>query len=130
MTPRSAPGWSAARSTSPFSPPARPTPYFRGGSKSDNGFAIYGEKNITKKINAGFGFANLDPNIGSLNADRFGKGKRLYQAASVKVTPEFQFQLFMTQAIDNDYVVGNRYRFDLIANYNVLGRIQRAGHLK
>lgn len=104
--------------------------YFRGGSTSASGFAVFGEKSITKKVNVGIGLANIDANYGPLNADRFGKGKRLYETASVKVTPEFTVQLFMAQAFGNDYPVGNRYRFDLVANYNVLGRIQRAGYLK
>lgn len=104
--------------------------YVRGGTKSDSGFAVFADKNVTKRFTAGVGFANIDPNYGSLNADRFGKGKRIYETASFKVTQEFGFQLFMAQAVGNDYPVSNKYRFDVVASYNVLGAIQRAGHLK
>jgi hypothetical protein len=104
--------------------------YVRTGDADGKGFAVSADKAITKRFSGGVGFATIDPLYGGLNADRFNKGKRLFQSASVKVTPDFSLQLFMTQAIDNDYAVGNRYRFDVIASYNVLGALQRAGYLK
>lgn len=104
--------------------------YVRGGPKTGNGFAVFGEKNITKRLNAGFGFANIDANDGSLNADRFGKGKRIYETMSLKVTPEFSFQLFMGQAVANDYAISSKYRIDIVGSYNALGAIQRHGWLK
>ncbi len=104
--------------------------YFRGGSTPGNGFAVTIDKAVTKKFSVGAGFANIDANNGTLNADRFAKGNRFFQTTTVKVTPELAFQLFLTESVHNPYVVSNRFRYEVIASYNVLGRIQRAGHLK
>ena len=34
--------------------------YFRYGTKGGSGFAVYGEKNVTKTFSAGFGYATID----------------------------------------------------------------------
>ena len=104
--------------------------YVRRGTTAAHGFTVTGDKAVTKRLTAGLGFANIDAGAGTLNADRFAKGRRIFETATFKVTPELSFQLFMTQAVKNPYPVSNRFRYDVIAAYNVLGRIQRAGHLK
>ncbi len=104
--------------------------YARRGEQAAYGFAVFGEKAVTKRFTAGVGFANIDPRYAALNADRFGKGKRVYESLSFKVTPDFSFQAFMTQGVDNDFAISNKYRVDIIATYNVLGAFQRRGMLK
>ena len=104
--------------------------YVRGGPKAASGFAVFGDKAVSARLTAGIGFANIDLNYGSLNADRFGKGRRVYETMALKVTKDFSFQVFMGQAVSNDVPLSNKYRVDIIGSYNVLGALQRRGMLK
>ena len=103
--------------------------YQRTDVKPDYGFAIFGEKALHKRFTVGGGFADIDPNYGGLNADRFNKGKRVFMATKFNLTPEFAVQTFVTQAMYNPFAVANKTRFDLIFSYDVLKSLQRAGLL-
>jgi hypothetical protein len=103
--------------------------YQRTDVKPDYGFAIFGEKALHKRFTVGGGFADIDPNYGGLNADRFNKGKRVYLASKFNITPEFAVQTFVTQAMYNTFAVANKTRLDLIFSYDVLKTLQRAGLL-
>jgi hypothetical protein len=104
--------------------------YFRDGVKSGRGFAVTADRALTKRWSVGLGFAAIDADDGALNADRFGKGRRVFETATFKVTREFAFQMFAGQSVNNPFAVSNRFRYDLIASYNLLARLQRAGYLK
>jgi hypothetical protein len=101
--------------------------YRRGGSQSAFGFAAYGEKNLTKRLTVGGGYADIDANYGGLNADRFQKGRRLYQTGTVKLTRELSAMVYMTEAVHNAYAVTNHRRLDVVLAYNALASLQRAG---
>ncbi len=103
--------------------------YQRTDVKPDYGFAIFGEKALHKRFTVGGGFADIDPNYGGLNADRFNKGKRVFMASKFNLTPEFAVQTFVTQGMYNSFAVANKTRFDLIFSYDVLKTLQRAGLL-
>jgi hypothetical protein len=104
--------------------------YVRYGTKGGSGFGIYGEKNVTKKFAAGVGYGTVDKYFVTVNADRFGRGSRVYESFTYKLYPEFSIYLWAGQGVGNDFAISNKYRFDLGVNYNVLGSFQRAGYFK
>jgi hypothetical protein len=104
--------------------------YVRYGDKGGSGFGIYGEKNVTKKFAAGFGYGTIDKNFNPVNADRFNRGSRVYESLNYKLWPEFSVYLWAGQAVGTDFAIANKYRFDLGVNYNVLASFQRAGYFK
>jgi hypothetical protein len=101
--------------------------YRRNGSASASGFAAYGEKTLTRRISVGGGYADIDANYGGLNADRFNKGRRLYQNGTMKLTKELSASVFVTEAVHNSIAMANHRRVDLILAYNALASLQRVG---
>ena len=101
--------------------------YRRGGPQSAFGFAAHGEKTLAKRVTIGGGYANIDPNYGGLNADRFQRGKRLYQTGSVKLTRELAINLYATEAVDNAVPISVHRRYDVVLAYNAVTSLQRAG---
>jgi hypothetical protein len=65
-----------------------------------------------------------------LNADRFNKGRRIFEQANLKVLRDLTVSAFLTQAVNNPFAVSNQQRVDIVAAYNVLGPIQRAGYFR
>src|SRR5581483_7206154 len=63
--------------------------YKRFGTTGAFGFAAYGERNLGSRFAVGGGYADIDANYGGLNADRFNKGRRVYETGTVKLTKEF-----------------------------------------
>ena len=104
--------------------------YRRTGPKADFGYAVYAEKAVVKRFSLGLGYADIDPNYGGLNADRFNKGRRIFEQANVKLTRDLSLSAFLTQAVNNPFAVSNKQRVDIVAAYNVLGPIQRAGYFR
>lgn len=101
--------------------------YQRLDVKPNYGFSVYGEKALFKRFTLGGGYADIDPNYGGLNADRFNKGKRLYLQSTLVLSPEFSVSTFLTRAVGNDIAISNRTRFDLIFSYNLLKTLKRTG---
>jgi hypothetical protein len=99
--------------------------YQRMDFKPDYGFAVAGDKNLSKRFTVGGGYAQIDRNYGGLNGDRYNKGKRLFANASFNISPEFSVSAFATRSVANDFAVGNRTRVDLIFTYNLLGTLKR-----
>jgi hypothetical protein len=104
--------------------------YRRGGPQSAFGFAAHGEKTVAKRVTVGGGFANIDDNYGGLNADRFQRGKRLYQTGSIKLTRELAVNLYLTEAVHNDVPISNHRRYDVVLAYNAVTSLQRAGVIR
>jgi hypothetical protein len=108
--------------------------YVRFGAASDAhtiaGFAMSGEKQISKLITAGLGYADVDKQFGGLNADRFNRGRRLFGTFSYALSPVLALTTFIGRAIHNDYVVANRTRVDVALQYNLLAHLQRGGLLR
>jgi hypothetical protein len=101
--------------------------YVRGGPSSAFGFAAYGEKNVVKRVAVGGGYANIDPNYGGLNADRFNKGRRVYETATVSLTRELAASFFATQAVHNSFAVTNKTRIDAVITFNAVAALKRYG---
>jgi hypothetical protein len=98
---------------------------YRRLNNSATGFAVYGEKVLTKWATVGGGWADIDNGYGGLNADRFNKGRRLFANGTVTVMQELSVQLFYQHAVANNYTMSNRSRLDVILAFNVLKALQR-----
>ena len=103
--------------------------YSRFGDDDATGFSVSGEKALGARVTVGAGFADIDPLHPTTNGDRYARGRRFFETASAKLTPELTAQLFMTQAVDNDFAVPNQRRIDVVLVYNVLAGMRRAGWL-
>jgi len=101
--------------------------YCRTRSLDACGFATTLDKALNKHVTLSGGYADIDQNYGNTNADRFLRGRRFFELVSVKVLRDAVVSAFGTQAVNNDFVVPNGHRFDLVLTYNALGPLQRAG---
>lgn len=101
--------------------------YQRVDVKPDFGFALYGEKAIHSRLAIGGGYAQIDPNYGGLNADRFGSGKRFWLIGNLQLSSEFTVSTYLTHTISRTPPGPLHIRFDLILNYNLLKTLQRTG---
>jgi hypothetical protein len=101
--------------------------YQRAGAKAAYGFALHGDKAITKRLTVSGGYAQIDPAYGNLNADRFLTGKRLFVLSNLQITSELTFSTYFTRAVGNSVPVTQQTRLDVIISYNLLKRLQRAG---
>jgi WD40 repeat protein/uncharacterized caspase-like protein len=102
--------------------------YQRVNHHADAGLAAYGEKSFLKKrLAIGGGYAQIDPNYGGLNADRFNIGRRFFFNGSYKLSPEFTVSTFYTHAFNNDFPLNSRTRFEIFFTYSLLKSLQKAG---
>ncbi len=101
--------------------------YQRMDVNPDYGFTVSGEKTLFKRLTLGGGYAQIDPNYGGLNGDRFNKGKRMFVTATFVISPEFSLSTFLTRAAARRFAVSNRTRFEVLFSYNLLKSLQRTG---
>ena len=101
--------------------------YERTGAHRDWGFALTGEKAISRRWTLGGGYSQIDRDYGGLNGDRYNRGKMVFLSSNFVLTPEFSFQTYVGRGLPNDYVTPNRTRVDLIMSYNVLKTLKRTG---
>jgi len=90
------------------------------------GFALSGEKAVSKRYTAGFGYATIDPRYGALNGERYGIGRHLFAIGTFAASPEFTFGYFVGRGIANDFRVPIGTRVEVILTYNLLKTLQRA----
>jgi hypothetical protein len=89
---------------------AGPTPY---------GWAFTGEKKVGRTTLSG-GFASIDEDYGGLNGDFYHRGNRWYGKATANLFPVLSVMSQYTHALDSDYVIANKERFDVVFTYDVL----------
>jgi hypothetical protein len=88
------------------------------------GFALTGEKKISKKFNVIGGISDINHTI--LNGDRYPRGTRVYFHMAYKITPELSVGPVIIQALGPlDSPALPRTRFEVIASYNVLAALHR-----
>jgi hypothetical protein len=96
----------------------------------DYGYALYAEKALHKSVSVGGGLADVDPNYGGLNGDRFSTGRRLFVNATWTLLPELSVATFFARAAGNDAPLVNRTRFDVVLTYNLFRSLQRSPEIK
>jgi hypothetical protein len=85
------------------------------------------DKALGRRVIVGGGYANVDPDFGGVNGDRYTRGQRVFEQVTVRVFRDFTVSGFATQAFDNSFAIANTRRVDLVVTYNALGPIRRAG---
>jgi hypothetical protein len=90
------------------------------------GCALSAQKSPTSRLTLTGGYADIDEDYGGLNADRMGKGRRLYIVATYNFWREFSAGVYATRAFSNDFALRNQARYDLILTYDVPKALKRA----
>jgi hypothetical protein len=93
------------------------------------GFALAGERRVTKRFTLTGGYAHIDRFYGGLNADRFNFGHRLFLLGSYSLTPEFTVSTFYSHAVNKDYAASYRARFEVLFSCDLVKGLKRAGIL-
>jgi hypothetical protein len=93
------------------------------------GFALVGERRVTKRLTLTGGYAQIDRFYGSLNADRFNFGHRVFMLGSYALTPEFTVSTYYGRAVGRNYAQSNRDRFEVLFSYDIVKGLKRAGVL-
>lgn len=102
--------------------------YERVEGETGYGFAAAAERDITTRLSVSGGYAQIDLDyVPTLNGDRYARGRRLFVESRYRLSPELTVDLYYGHAINNDFVVPNAQRLDIVASYNVLRALQRAG---
>ncbi len=100
--------------------------YHRYGSDPATGFAAEVARSF-KRVRVTAGYADIDPNYGGLNGDRYNKGKRIYATAAVPLPDHFSLSLFGTHAVGSNPKLSNDVRTDVILTYNFLPVLRKTG---
>jgi len=93
------------------------------------GFALVGERRVTKRFTLTGGYAQIDRFYGDLNADRFNFGHRVFLLGSYALTPEFTVSTFYSHAVNKNYAASTRARFEVLFSYDLVKGLKRAGIL-
>jgi hypothetical protein len=93
------------------------------------GFALAGERRLTRRFTLTGGYAHIDRFYGGLNADRFNFGHRIYLLGSYSLTQEFTVSTFYDHAVGKNYAESNRARFEVLFSYDLVKGLKRAGIL-
>jgi hypothetical protein len=101
--------------------------YQRIEGKKEYGFAVQVDRKLHKKVTVGGGFARIDRYYGGLNADRFNKGKRIFAIAKVDILDSLSAEVFIQQAVANNYAISNDIRLDLVLTYDLLPGLRKLG---
>ncbi len=70
-------------------------------------------------------FASVDDHYRPVNGDRYGRGRRLSFTSTTALTPDISLQFFVTRALDDDLVMGNRTRFDVHIRYELAALLRQ-----
>lgn len=93
------------------------------------GFALTGEKQVTKRFKLTGGYARIDRFYGGLNSSRFNFGHRVFLFSSYALTPEFTVSTLYGRAVNKNYAESNRARFDVVFSYDLIKGLKRGGIL-
>jgi len=64
-------------------------------------------------------FASVDDHYRPVNGDRYGRGRRLSLTSTTALTDDVSLQVFVTRAVDDDLVMGNHTRLDVLVRYEL-----------
>ena len=70
-------------------------------------------------------FASVDDHYRPLNGDRYGRGQRLALTSTTALTPDVSLQFFVTRALEDDIVMANRTRMDVLVRYDLAAALRQ-----
>src|SRR5205823_163236 len=92
--------------------------YERVSGPRGRGAAITVEKPFGR-TRIGASFASIDHRYRPVNGDRYGRGRRLSLTSTIAVSRDVSLQVFVTRALDDDMVMPNRTRLDVLLRYEL-----------
>jgi hypothetical protein len=98
--------------------------YRRVNQHAAGGFAMSGEKAVTKRITLLAGYGTIDPHFGALNGERYGIGRHVFSTGTLAVAPEISVGYYVARGIANDFRVPIGTRVEIIGTYNLLKRLR------
>lgn len=101
--------------------------YVRTSAPDAAGFAVTAERPITRWVRLQGGYATIDEHYGGLNADRIQRGRRFFAIANVPIYGPLSASIFATHALDADYSISNKTRFDAVLAWDVLNSLRQTG---
>ena len=101
--------------------------YARFSEPDAAGFVVTAERPVTKWVRLQGGYATVDERYGGLNADRIQRGRRVFAIANVPIHGPLSASVFATHALDADYTISNKTRFDAVLAWDVLNSLRSTG---
>jgi len=92
--------------------------YERVSGPRGQGGAITAEKPFGRTRIAA-SLASIDSRYRPVNGDRYGRGRRLSLTSTTTLGRDVSLQVFVTRALDNDVVMANRTRLDVLLRYEL-----------
>jgi hypothetical protein len=89
------------------------------GGPTPFGWALTLDKRVGRTSTSG-GFASVDERYGGLNGDYYNRGNRWFGKATANLFPLVSVSGQFTHALDADYAIANKQRFDVVLTYDVL----------
>jgi hypothetical protein len=83
------------------------------------GWALAADKKAGRTSMSG-GFASIDEHYGGLNGDYYNRGDRVFGKATANIFRMLAVTGQYTYALDADYAIANKERFDVVFTYDVL----------
>jgi len=75
------------------------------------------------------GLASIDRNNGTLNGDRYVRGRRIFVDSKIALTTTLSLNVYYGHALQTSYAIPNKDRFDVVLSFNALKALQKAGAL-
>ncbi|HYK02835.1 MAG TPA: hypothetical protein VE974_13835 [Thermoanaerobaculia bacterium] len=70
-------------------------------------------------------FASVDDHYRPVNGDRYGRGRRFSLTSTTALTDDVSLQVFVTRALDDELVMGNHTRLDVLVRYELAGLLRK-----
>jgi hypothetical protein len=93
------------------------------------GCAVTAQKALVRRVLLTGGFVDIDGSFTDWNADKLGRGKRVFVTASYNFWREFSANIFAGKAFSNDFAVINAARYDFVIAYDFLKALKKAHYL-
>jgi len=98
--------------------------YERVSGHRDAGGAVTVEKPFGRTRLAA-SFASVDDRYRPVNGDRYGRGRRFSLTSTTALTRDVSLQFFVTRALDDELVMGNRTRVDVHIRYELAALLRQ-----
>jgi hypothetical protein len=96
----------------------------RVSGQRDAGGAITVEKPFGRTRLAA-SFASVDDRYRPVNGDRYGRGQRLSFTSTTALSHDLSLQIFVTHALNDDIVMANQTRVDVLLRYELAGLLRQ-----
>jgi len=107
--------------------------YWRFTGQTGAGFALFGDRQIAKRVRLQAGYITIDEfyigypaDRSGWNSDRIQRGRRIVLMGNIPITSELSVAPYYTHAFHSPYSVSLKDRFDLVLQFDLLHRLRDA----